>query len=114
MTRVQSVNRLTRSEVKQFLAHARRVLRTPELDILFAPAAAAQGRLLVVTPGRIGTAPQRNTVRRRLKALFQKNNFGQHGYDCGVIVKAPGVSLNSTHLETHLKTALAKVTHGHS
>lgn len=101
--------RLSRSEIQQLLAIAKRVMRRAACDILIAPTEKEQGRLLVITPRRIGSAPQRNTVRRRLKAIFRTYHFDQAGYDCAVIVKTPGVDLSSAVLVEHLKAAFAKM-----
>jgi len=101
--------RFTRSEIQQLLAKAKRVARLAACDILMAPAEKEPGRLLVVTSRRIGTAPQRNTVRRRLKAIFRTYRFDQAGYDCAVIVKTPGVDLSSANLVELLKAAFAKI-----
>ena len=101
--------RFSRSEIQQLLATAKRVTRCAVFDILIAPAGKKPGRLLVVTPRRAGSAPQRNTVRRRLKAIFRTYHLDQAGYDCAVIVKAPRVDLSSSVLVEYLKAAFAKV-----
>jgi len=101
--------RFSRSEIQQLLVTAKRVARLAVCDILIAPAGKERGRLLVITPRRVGSAPQRNTVRRRLKAIFRTYHFDQARYDCAVIVKAPGVDLSSAVLVEHLKAAFAKV-----
>jgi ribonuclease P protein component len=101
--------RFSRTEIQQLLATAKRVARLAVCDILIAPARKELGRLLVVTPRRVGSSPQRNTVRRRLKAIFRTHHLDQAGYDCAVIVKAPGVDLSSAVLVELLKAAFAKV-----
>ncbi len=60
-----------------------------------APApAGGPGSLVVVTPRRIGTAPERNRVRRRLRALFYENGLFAYPYFCVVIVNERGVGLS--------------------
>jgi ribonuclease P protein component len=102
-------SRFTAIQAQEFFSKARRVIRRPELDILLAPALYSAGRLLVVTSKKTGNAPQRNTIRRRLKAIFFKEKLTALGYDCAVIIKPRGISLSSQELSTLLSAAYAKV-----
>jgi ribonuclease P protein component len=97
--------KFTQHDVKTLFAKAKRVLRQPGLDILLAPSDLPQGRLLVVTPARIGTAPERNRVRRRLKAIFHEKQLFEQQYDCIVIVKNNGVAITFENLRTYLLQA---------
>lgn len=58
-----------------------------------APAQQTQGHLIVITPGRIGTAVERNTIRRRIKALFHEEKLLENGFDYVVIAKKAGPKL---------------------
>jgi ribonuclease P protein component len=100
--------RFTRSEIKLFLEHAKRVLRVPGFDFLCFPASQRPGRLLIITPRRIGSAPERNTIRRRLKETFRTQSLATYGYDIGVIVKIQGVGTSSCHVHDYLIKALSR------
>lgn len=82
---------LTRKEIQTIFATARRVLKHPGCDVLLAPRTGQHARLLVVTSRKIGNSPQRNKVRRRLKAIFHENGLYDQPFDCVIIVKNPGV-----------------------
>lgn len=103
--------RFTRSEITAFLLVAKRIARFPELDCIAAPAHKGQGRLLIITPKRIGTAPERNTVRRRLKAVFQSEHLYECGYDYGIIVKKAGANTSSARLKEIFATIASKAPH---
>lgn len=45
------------------------------------------GRILVITSRKIGSAPKRNKIRRRLKSIFYENKLFALDYDCIVIVR---------------------------
>ena len=77
----------THREVTELFKKARRVVRHPVLDMLVAPKAQAQARILVATPKRIGNAPARNKIRRQLKAIFYEEKLFDQGYDCVIVVK---------------------------
>ena len=101
-------NTFTRQEISKLFSSARRCLKHPSLDILLAPSlTGSSGRILVVTPRRVGNAVKRNTVRRRLKALYHEGGFTARGYDCVVIVKYDGVSKSFDELRALLLQAFA-------
>ena len=97
-----------RREITELFKSARRVLRHPIFDMLVAPKAQHNARILVTTPKRIGHAPARNKIRRQLKALFYEEKFFNQKYDCIVVVKnLEGVTFDI--LKGLIKTVLQKV-----
>ena len=88
----------TQTDIKKLFNKARRILKHPGLDLLVAPAAESATRLIIITPGRIGTAVERNTVRRRIKAIFHEEKLAQ-SLDCVIIVKKPGTALSHEQLK---------------
>lgn len=76
------------SKSTQMLRRARRILKHPSLDLLIAPLAdPSLNHLIIITPAAIGTAVQRNTIRRRIKALFHEERLLDRGFNIIVIVK---------------------------
>lgn len=73
------------SERKVFFRKARLIHRQNELDIRLmkreSEESALPGRILIITPRKIGTAPKRNLIRRRLKAIFYEENLPSYSYD---------------------------------
>jgi ribonuclease P protein component len=108
MPTVREITRFTKQEIKNLFAHARRQYRSPELDILVAPACQNFGKILVVTPARIGSAPQRNTIRRRIKSIFYQEKLFELGFTCIVLAKAHSPSLSFDILKHALIKALSK------
>jgi len=80
-------------EVKKLFREAKRVLRHPGLDLLCGPAAKDFGRILVITPRKVGKAVKRNLIRRRIKAIFYEEKLYEKGLDCIVIIKKKGINL---------------------
>jgi ribonuclease P protein component len=78
---VRTLTQWSRSEIRTFVRKAHRVLQHPGLDIKSAPALLSYGRVLIVISKKVGTAPQRNVLRRRLKALFRELHFYATGND---------------------------------
>ena len=96
----------TQTEIRKLFNKARRILKHPGLDLLIAPTLEPTGKLIVITPARVGTAVERNTVRRRIKALFQKEKWNQKGFDSVIIIKKSGVLLSYEQLKDLMYQAL--------
>lgn len=95
----------TKKDVEELFHTATRVLRNPGLDILLAPKKLALGRLLIITPRKIGTAPERNKVRRQFKALFHEQQLSKGQYDCIIIMKKAGINSKFLQLKEMLLRA---------
>lgn len=96
---VRLISQWTKPEIAKVFKQARRCLKHSGLDILLHQKMYEKGRLLVVTPGKIGNAAQRNKVRRRLKALFYEDKFMDQAYDCIIVVKKDGISFTFEQLQ---------------
>ena len=83
----------SRPEISRLFKQARRIYKSRELDVLSAPRTREYGRLLIITPKKIGNAPQRNKVKRRLRAVFYENRLFESNRDLVAIIKKDGVSL---------------------
>lgn len=106
MPTVREITRFSEHEIKELFAHARRTHKSPEMDILIAPACHEFGRILVVTPARIGTAPQRNKIRRQIKAIFYEEHLFSLQLECIVIAKLKATTLSFDKLKEVLFKAL--------
>lgn len=106
MPSVRQITRFTEQEIKKLLAHARRTYRSSEMDILIAPACLDFGRILIITPARIGNAPARNKFRRQIKALFYEEKLFNLKADCVVIAKLKATTLDFDSIKKLLFKAL--------
>jgi ribonuclease P protein component len=97
----------TKKEIAHFIRSSRLIINRPELDIRVARenTSYALGRILIATPKRIGTAPQRNLVRRRLKAIFYQEQLYNYPYVFLVFCKKKSTLLTFTELKTILAHA---------
>ena len=83
----QKFTQFTKKEIDQLFKSARKVLHRPGIIILLAPRTKEIGRLLAVIPRKVGNAPVRNKLRRRLKAIFYQQSFTQKPFDVIVLAK---------------------------
>ncbi len=87
------------SLLQNLIKKARRILKHPGLDLLIAPQTDSQSHTIIITPARIGTAVQRNTIRRRVKALIHEEKLDQKEIDYVFIIKKAGVGLSYDQLK---------------
>jgi ribonuclease P protein component len=78
----KKLSSFTRTEVTLLFKNARAKVKLPGLRILRAPASGTRGRALIVTPRKVGNAPERNLLRRRIKAIYRENKLYAYPYDC--------------------------------
>ncbi len=103
----REVSRFSRTQVQEIFKKAQRVLKLSGLIFLCAHRAKEYGRILIVTPAAMGTAPERNKIRRQLKALFYEKQFFTQGYDMVVLVKKEARELSFEELAHLLAQAIA-------
>lgn len=94
-------------EIRTIFNKARRAYSDPGLVLLVHPSTQAHGRILVITSRKVGNAPERNRIRRRLKALFYQTGLYTRLKDCFVIIKKPGINYTSDQLKEILTNALS-------
>lgn len=82
----KKLSSFTRDEVSALFKRARAKVRLPGLRILRASASGKVGRVLIVTPRKVGNSPERNLIRRRIRAIYREGMLYQHPYDCVVLV----------------------------
>lgn len=97
------ISHFTQKEIRTIFNKARRVYSDPGLVLLLHPSTQEYGRILVITSRKVGNAPERNKIRRRLKALFYQKKFYTFKQDCFVIIKKPGVHATYAELEAILQ-----------
>ncbi len=84
---VSQISRFSKKEAVQLLLLAKRACRYPGLDIKVAPKTGDFGKILVVTSAKAGNAPQRNLIRRRLKAIFYEEHLYTSAFSWIIFIK---------------------------
>ncbi len=110
---IQSPFRLTPPERRLLLRSAHLIHRQDELDIRSRPrdsdSSRLPGRILIITPRKIGNAPQRNLLRRRLKAIFREEKIFNYSYDFVVYSRKGSADLSFEDLKAILFEASRKL-----
>jgi ribonuclease P protein component len=105
---VRKISKFTKREIDHLFQHARRVIRNQFCTVLIAPRQKEFGRVLIIASRKVGNAPERNVVRRRIKAIFYEEKLFDLNFDCVVIVYKKAVTLPFEQLKDLLLTAYHK------
>lgn len=103
----RSISLWSAAERRMALKQARTILRSESLDIRAMPAH-GMGKILIIAPRKIGSAPQRNLLKRRLKALFYEEKLFELGMHIIVYLKKPSATLSYTCLKEIIVKAMGK------
>ena len=95
----KKISKFTQREIDYLFKHARRVFRNASCTILVAPRQADFARVLIITSRKVGNAPERNLIRRRIKSIFYEEKLYVQGFDCVVIAQKKIVELSFDQLK---------------
>ncbi len=100
----KSLFSFTKTEVDAAFRQAKLRKKIAGFTLLSAPLPtdATHGKLLIVTPARVGTAVQRNNIRRRLKAIYYEQTLFEKVQISIILVYPPAVELEFSDLEKFL------------
>jgi ribonuclease P protein component len=106
---MREISKFTKREIDHLFQHARRIARTQACTILVAPRQKKEfGRVLIVASRKVGNAPERNLIRRRIKSIFYEEKLFALNFDCVVIVYKKMVDLPFDQLKSLLLSAYQK------
>ncbi len=105
---VKKISKFTKREIDYLFQHARRVIRHQSCTILLAPRQKEFGRVLIIASRKVGNAPERNLIRRRIKSIFYEEKLFLLNFDCVVIAYKNMVSLPFDQLKSLLLSAYHK------
>ena len=99
---------MLKRELIHIFRTARPVLRHQAFDIKMAMTDSARGHLIVITPRAVGNAPERNLIRRRIKAIFHEQGFNKKEKAWLFFVKKAALSLPFTDLQKIIVAAVGE------
>jgi ribonuclease P protein component len=104
------ITNFSRNELTSLFQRAKTVHRNSSFDIRLAPKTEEIGRILIITPKKMGNAPNRNRVRRRIKALFYQEKLYLLPYDWIIYCKTKSALLSFS----EIKQLFASIAAAHS
>lgn len=105
----QKISKFTKREIDFLFKNARRALRSETCTILFAPRQADFGRILIIASRKVGNAPERNLLRRRIKSIFYEEKLYDYALDCAIILQKKATELSFSEMKDLIIGVYAKV-----
>jgi len=102
------ISKFTKCEIDYLFQHARSVFKDQSCTILMAPRQKEFGRILIITSRKVGNAPQRNLIRRRIKSIVYEEKLFNCNVDCAVIVYKKAITLSFEELKIIIISAYKK------
>ena len=103
------LSKFSKKETSDLFKQARAVVRGQYFTLLVAPKTEKFGRILLVVPRRVGTAPERNKLKRQLRSIFYEEKLFEHEYDCIIIFKKAATGLSFDKLKPLVLEAFTKL-----
>jgi ribonuclease P protein component len=94
------LSKFSKKELDHFFTEAKSPKKNQAFTFLIAPAQADFGRILVVASRKYGNAPERNLLKRRLKAIFWEEKLYTKKIDFAVIARPAGKEYDFDQLKT--------------
>jgi ribonuclease P protein component len=107
---VRTLSQFSTAEVRTLFDTGRLAFKNSGMTVLYAPRTKEYGRILVVTSRKVGSAPARNLIRRRLKALFYEEGWFNLPYDFIFIIRTPATQYTFQRLKALCTKFMASLT----
>lgn len=104
---VRALSSFSLPEVRKLTYQGQLIYSGPDFDVKVIPtqkiAQISLDRILIITPKKIGSAPQRNLLKRRLKSIFYEEKYYQQGYTLAFFCKKESVKRTFAELKALLQ-----------
>lgn len=107
---MRALTQLKRTEITQLFERVKRIGGNQALTLLATKSISSTGKLLLVVSRKVGNAPERNKIRRRLKHLFYEKEWYMLGHDFIIIVHKKGVICSYDTFFSYLKRYIQRIT----
>lgn len=105
----KKLSKFSKKELDHFFNVAKSPKKNQAFTFLTAPAQASFGRILMIVSAKYGNAPQRNLLKRRLRAIFWEERLYEKNKDFAVIARPAGKSYDFEQLKTLVLEIFAKI-----
>ena len=103
---VRKLTQFTKKEIDHLWKSAHPALKHGGFLLLKAPKSGTIGRILIVLPKKVGSAPQRNKVRRQVKSIFYEDKIYTKEYDWIFFARPPVTELPFQELQSLLRSVI--------
>lgn len=98
----RGLTKFSKREIKVLFENAERRASCSSFVLLRVNRLTDAGRILIISPKKVGTAPERNLLKRRIKNIFLMSKMYSKGFDWILIARKKAIRLTFTTLEKKL------------
>ena len=84
------LSKFSKKELDSFFKQAKRVYKDQAFTILVVPKKEEFAKVLIVVPRKYGNSPQRNLIKRRIRAIFREEKLYEKPYNSAFIIRPEG------------------------
>lgn len=99
----------TKLEISKLFRSSRLALTRDEIDIRLSPTHEPPGKLLLVIPRKVGTAVERNLIKRRIKSIFRENRLYLLPYTFSIFARKKILDLSFEDLQDIILSVSSKL-----
>lgn len=85
----KAISRFDKKAIESLFSIARKTTYSLLWDIRFAKTENPCGKILIIASKKVGTAPERNRIKRQIKSIFYEEKLYQSGYLFICIIRKP-------------------------
>jgi len=107
------ISKFTKKEIYELFKKSSTLYKASELEIKAKannPLNSSFGRILLIIPKKVGNAPKRNLIRRRIKSIFYKEKLYLLNYDFIFLINKDILKLNFLDIKNILLSVTKKLT----
>jgi ribonuclease P protein component len=110
MSYARSITKFSRKEITKIFSAASVLGKNRMFVLCAAPRSKEYGRILIITARHVGTAPERNLLRRWVKAIFYEEKIYQHHWDIIITFRKPAATLSFQKFKSYFFSVLPQNT----
>lgn len=105
----RSITQFNPDQIRTLYRSAKTVVKEPGIEIRRAPQQNKDlSKTLIVIPRAVGTAVERNLLRRQIKSIFYQDRLFENPFDLLILLKKGGTQLSFDQLTQLLTNAVSQ------
>lgn len=103
------ISKFQLKEIKELFKKSHTIYKASECEVRVAPRKNSFGKILLVIPKKVGSAPKRNLIRRRIKSIFYQEKLYLLQYDFIILCRKDILNLSFDELKNLLNNLTKKL-----
>lgn len=98
----RNITLFKKKEILELIKNSKLISQTPFCDLKRAKSIEPIGKILIIIPKKVGSAPKRNKIKRRIKAIFYQEKLFELPYNFVIFIKPTNQEISFEQLKSLL------------